>query len=159
MKNNMATHMNQRINCVSAVIMHINTAVAVFIITFALVGCSHLPFSASKPDITGILLQNGIPLSGVRISYCTKGQSAKRCEIYKQTTTDGHGQFFFENTWDLKSSVSSIGGSQLSYSIYFQQFGRDYHWNMGGLGHAPENVDLRCDIHNNILCTDEVLEP
>jgi hypothetical protein len=126
-----------------------------------LAGCPamipHAP--ATKPQITGILLQDNVPLSGVRIYSCTKGHIARRCQKFSDTITDSQGQFFFESVWGAEALGSYVDDPPFSYGIDFQHQGHDYHWHGGGVGTAPESVNLRCDIRNKALCTIEVTEP
>jgi hypothetical protein len=123
------------------------------LLALMLVGCREfLPYRTEVPDISGILLQRGVPLPDVVIYSCLKSSSPKRCAKYKKTMTDSQGHFYFDSMSDVIRQISDIGDSSFSYNINFQYLGRDYHWNARG-GEMPENVNLRCDISHQELCT------
>jgi hypothetical protein len=129
-------------------------ACAISILIFQLSGCREiLPYRTSAPEISGILLQNGAPLPDVVVYSCLKGSIAnKRCGKYKKTTTDSQGNFYFESASEFIGNVSQLGDSSFDYNINFLYGGREYHWSAGG-GEMPENVNLRCDISHQQLCT------
>lgn len=132
----------------------------IFIITVGLIGCAQLAkLHTTKPELSGVLLYNGLPVSGVRILSCAKGQLTKRCELFKTTTSDSQGRFFFESVGDFSTSLSLIGDSSHGYDIEFEYLGRKYHWNQNGLGDSPKAVDLRCEIRSEVVCTSHAYEP
>jgi hypothetical protein len=118
-----------------------------------LTGCREfLPFRTAVPDISGVLLQRGTPLPDVVIYSCLNSSSPKRCAKYKKTMTDSQGHFYFDSMSDVIRQVSDIGNPSFSYNINFQYLGRDYHWSARG-GEMPDDVNLRCDISHQELCT------
>jgi hypothetical protein len=128
------------------------TSLSVFLILF-LTGCRELlPYRASTPEVSGILLQNNTPLADVTVYSCLKGRDAKHCGQFKKTTTDSQGHFYFDNVYEIINHFSQLGDSSFSYNINFQYLGRDYHWSGSG-GELPDNVNLRCDINQQELCT------
>ncbi|ESS71828.1 hypothetical protein MGMO_88c00400 [Methyloglobulus morosus KoM1] len=128
--------------------------------SFVLAGCAPLPYvRTSKPEMTGILLQNGMPVPDVLIISCARGQLPRKCERIKKTLTDGQGRFFFEAEWEFDKLVPYIGDTKFSYGISFHYLGRDFHWNGSGVGDTPKSVDLRCEVRNTVLCTTEITEP
>jgi hypothetical protein len=127
------------------------------ILTLALTGCAPLPYvRTSKPEISGILLQNGVPVPGVLITSCGKGQLSGRCERIKKSMTDSQGQFFFGAEWEFDKLIPYIGDQKFNYDLNFQYLDRVYLWNGGGVGDTPKSVNLRCEMGNNVLCTVEV---
>ena len=135
-------------------------AALVSILAIVLTGCAPLPYvRTSKPEITGVLLQNGVPVPDVLITSCAKGQLSGRCERVKETMTDSQGRFFFGAEWEFEKLVPYIGDQKFNYDLGFQYLGRDFHWNGSGVGDTPKSVNLRCEIRNNVLCTVEVTEP
>lgn len=118
-----------------------------------LAGCRELlPYRTSQPEISGVLLQHGTPLNDVVVYSCLKGASPRQCSQYKKTMTDSQGHFYFDSTSEVISHVSQLGDSSFNYNINFLYNGRDYHWSAGG-GEMPDNVNLRCDISHQELCT------
>lgn len=130
------------------------------ILTIVLTSCTHLPYvRPSKPEITGILLQNGMPVAGVLITACVKRQLSGGCGKAKKTVTDSQGQFFFEAEWESGKLIPDFGDQTFNYGFGFQYVGHQFYWNEGGVGDTPKSVNLRCEIRNNVLCTVEVTEP
>ena len=127
-----------------------------------LAGCVPYPhLRSTKPEITGILLQNGLPVTGVMIYTCIDGDFAKKCRKHKATTTDSQGRFFLEGAGFFAHTISLVSDPVFNYGIDFKYQGGDFHWNEGGIGDTPERVDIRCEIRgkNNVQCTREVTEP
>jgi hypothetical protein len=132
------------------------------LLALVLTGCVPFPhLRTTKPEITGILLQHGMPVTGVKIYTCIEGDFAKKCLKYKATTTDSQGRFFLEGAGYFAPSVSLISEPLFNYGIDFKYLGGDYHWNEGGIGDTPERVDIRCEIRgrDKVQCTREVTEP
>lgn len=130
-----------------------NNVYAFIILIFLLAGCREiLPYRTATPEISGVLLQNGSPLPDVVIYSCLKGSSLRQCIKYKKTTTDSQGRFYFDSASETISHISQLGDSSFNYNIIFLYGGRDYHWQGSG-GEMPENVNLRCDISHQELCT------
>jgi len=118
-----------------------------------LTGCRELlPYRTSQPEISGVLLQNGAPLPDVVIYSCLKGSNPRQCASYKKTATDSQGHFYFDSSSEIISNFSQLGDSSFRYNISFLYNGRDYLWNAAG-GEMPDNVNLRCDISHQELCT------
>lgn len=133
------------------------SAILVFILLLA--GCREmLPYRTTSPEVSGVLLQNGMPLADVVVNSCVSGSSPERCARFKKTTTDSRGQFYFDSVNAFISQVSQVGNPSFHYNIFFQYLGRDYHWSEGG-GDLPDNVNLRCDISHQVLCTVHQFNP
>lgn len=134
-------------------------AIAIVTLMLLLAGCREfLPYRTAKPEISGVLLQNGLALPNIAISSCVLGNIAQPCHSYKRTTTDSQGKFYFESVYELVNRASQIGDSSVTYNINFHYQGREFYWNGSG-GSLPENVNLRCDISHQQLCTVHQFNP
>jgi hypothetical protein len=136
-----------------------NRANVILILILLSAGCREiLPYRTTAPEISGVLLQNGTPLADIVVSSCVSGNSAKRCARFMKTTTDSQGKFYFDSANEFISRVSQVGSSSFNYNINFQYLGQDYRWSENG-EELPDNVNLRCDISHQALCTVHSFNP
>jgi hypothetical protein len=138
---------------------HVNYINAILSLVFILAGCREmLPYRTAAPEISGVLLQDGMPLADVPVTACVSANSARRCARFMKGMTDSRGQFYFDSVNEFISQISQVGDPSFHYHISFQYQGRDYHWSENG-GNMPDNVNLRCDISHQALCTVHQFNP
>ena len=123
------------------------------VIVFVLSGCVPLPhLQQTKPAINGVIVLNGLPLSGVQVSSCKEELDLERCERTKQTMTDSQGVFRLSGERTFEGFVFLLGDPLYSYRIDVTYKGLKLSWGYGGVGYSPKLVKLRCEVSEKLAC-------
>lgn len=124
----------------------LNTLLLVILVT----SCTSTPYVRHKtPKITGEIIINQQPASGIKIYLSTQGDDNLCLKSLRWTTTDSYGRFSFDTVKDHMTYTPLMTHYLDEWILCADIEGQRtqiYNGNRYGMGSVIESLDLRCEI-------------